>query len=226
VTDIQPFKAYWKVASTFPADKERVYPEHATVQEFDSHRDKRVLEYGCGGGSDAMSYLRRGANVWFVDIVPENVATTERRIREAERRGEIVGPWVPWLLENSAPLPFTDALFSVVNAHGVIHHIPEPLPVLQEFHRVLRVDGLLYVMLYTEFLRAKWPTSTEMGSHLSAEQWDGEGFGTFTDGLGTPYSTYYYEGDGKKLLELAGFTVIKTTLYNNNDFRTYKAVKQ
>lgn len=228
---IDQARAYWKIASMFPANKETVYPEHAAVQEFDLHHDQRVLEYGCGGGSDARSYLRRGNLVTACDIVPENVETTRRRTGE-EWLGE--GRYPPplrcVLLETSAALPFSAGEFDTVNAHGVIHHIPEPLPVLKEFHRVLKPGGLLYVMLYTEslwqrFMQDRRPVAHSAFGVVYKSDNVHEEFAAFTDGAGAPYARHYTETEGTVLFESAGFNVISARLYNGGDFRTFKAVR-
>src|SRR2546429_6246154 len=80
MTTIEQTRKAWARAANFPANKETVYPEHAEVQEFDLNAGKTVLEYGCGGGADALSYLRRQCRVWYVDVVPENVQRATERI--------------------------------------------------------------------------------------------------------------------------------------------------
>jgi SAM-dependent methyltransferase len=219
VIPLDRIRAAWHRAASYPAAKENVYPDHAKVQEFDVHVGARVLEYGCGGGSDAMSYLRRECTVWYADIVPENVAATRRRIEQAGLAKRAYG----LILHESATVSLPAAYFDVVNAHGVLHHIEEPGPVLSEFRRLLRPDGLLYAMLYTEQLRAKLDAEVRdlMGDpHRLGEA---EAFGWATDGQGVPYARAYTELDGRRLVEAAGFQVVDVMLYNGGDFRTFKA---
>src|SRR5258708_22253879 len=103
----------WQRAGKFPANKEAVYHEHAQVQEFEQHRNKRVLEYGCGGGSDAMSYLRRSCLVWYVDVVPEDIEAATTRIAPAGLVKRAYGK----VLDDSAVIPVGDGYFQVVNSH-------------------------------------------------------------------------------------------------------------
>jgi SAM-dependent methyltransferase len=209
----------WKRAADFPADKESAYHEHALAQRFDDHAKKRVLEYGCGGGSDAMSYLRRGCDVTFVDVVPENVAKAKERIDAAALAPVSTGI----VLQNSHTIPLPSAIFDVVNAHGVIHHIPEPLPVLRELRRVLKRGGWLYAMLYTETLYARLADATEAlikDKGLSRQ----EAFCWGTDGPGSTWADYYTYESGCALLAEAGFEVTSTHEYNAQEFRTFRAV--
>lgn len=211
----------WKTAAAFPADKERVYPEHAKAHEFDLHTGKDVWEYGCGGGSDAMSWMRRGNRVTYSDILAFNVGAAMQRIATAGLSG------TPVVLEDSAPLPAPDASFDVVSSHGVLHHIAtEEMRdrVMSEFYRILRPGGVVYIMLYTEHLRARldlgvtqlvtWRGMTEEAA-----------FCQLTDSPGCPYAIPFTEEKGWAYLEKAGFTRVNAMLYNSNDFRTFKAMK-
>ena len=49
---------------------------------------------------------------------------------------------------DSPPLPFADSSFDIVCSIGVLHHFPDPAPVVDELRRVLRPGGKIIVMLY------------------------------------------------------------------------------
>lgn len=215
-------KTVWKVAGGFPADKETVYPAHKQYQEFDAHHGKHVYEYGCGGGSDVMSYLRRGNHVTASDIVPYNLEITKQRIIEAGLPISMVGLV---LLENSYPLPFEDDVFDVVSSHGVLHHIINVKPVVAELFRVTKPGGLLYNMIYTEFL---WERHKPIIDRLVLERGIDkyEAFAWCTDGEGTPYARPYTSDEWCLVLEEAGWTVLDYNLWLEEGlFCTYKATK-
>ena len=222
VTDIplERVRACWVRASSFPGDKEAVYPEHAAAHGFDAYEPTDVLEYGCGGGSDTLSLLRRKHRVWYADITPANVTATQERVIAAGHSKSATG----LVLQESADIPVIDGRFGLVTCHGVLHHIPEPMPVLREFFRVLRPGGHLYVMLYTEQLWARLlgQTMALVGRGLTRE----EAFGWGTDGEGCPYAVHYTHASGRKLLTDAGFQVEpEAALYNREDFRTFHAIR-
>lgn len=210
---------FWKVAAGFPVDKENVYPEHGKAQEFDAIVNTSVLEYGCGGGSDTLSFLRRGNNVYFADIVPGNVAITQNRAAEAGYSSKARGI----LLTASDTIPLKDASVGVVSSHGVIHHIPSPSSVLIELHRVLKPRGMIYIMLYTEKLRRDLDDEVQRWRAKGLSET--EAFGHATDGDGCPYSRYYTDAEGRDLLTNCGFTVTSTFEYVNGQFRTFRGVK-
>lgn len=217
---IERTREAWKRAAAFSASKETQYVEHAQVQEFIEHAGEKVLEYGCGGGSDALSYLRRKCRVWYADVVPENVGAAGARITLAGLQAQAH----PITLEASWPIPLAGNTMDVVSAHGVLHHIEDPAPVLAEFFRLLHPGGRLYVMLYTETLRAEHAKQVELLVRVKGISPE-EAFGWCTDGPGVPYARAYTRAEGDQLLEAAGFLVIKATEYHKALFRTWKAIK-
>lgn len=237
---------FWQIAQTFPPNKEEVYPEHAMAQQFDTEhvRGKTVLEYGCGGGSDTISYLKRGCRVLFADVVHSNVIATSERVRAFGNEQRAQAPATSrdvdaGLIDLRAKRSFlqasddlgriTDETFDVVSAHGVLHHI-EDLSLLDrvliEFRRVLKPTGRLYVMLYTRVLYDRYAEQVQelRAKDPSIHSWQ-EALGHFTDGPGCPWATYYDVEEGYELFRRNGFEVSSTFVYNNGDFRTFRCVK-
>jgi 2-polyprenyl-3-methyl-5-hydroxy-6-metoxy-1,4-benzoquinol methylase len=217
---IERVREAWSRAAGFPVDKERVYSDHAAAQEFELAKGKTVLEYGCGGGSDTLSYLRRGAMVYFADIVHSNVEVTDLRVT-SEGFAQFA---MPVALNASATIPLPSSMFDIVSSHGVLHHIVDPLPVLKEFLRLLKPEGKLYVMLYTPSLEERCGTKIA-GLVLSQRISKEEAFAWCTDGDGAPYARSYSTEEGVGLLQQAGFRVVSSLVYNSGDFRTFRAVK-
>lgn len=221
---IERTREVWKRAGDFPPNKELIYPEHAVVQEFATNAQKRVLEYGCGGGADTLSYLRRLCKVWYADVVPENVERTARRVIESGKKNWAWG----LVLNDSAPIPLGGGYFEIVNCHGVLHHIADPemvKQVLKEFNRLLNATGALYLMLYTEHMWSDFELKMKalVDQRRVADEF--EAFGWCSDGDGVPYARKYTEDEGRAALHEAGFRVVSATLYNHNHFRTFKAVR-
>jgi SAM-dependent methyltransferase len=221
---IETTRDVWKRAADFPPSKELVYPEHALVQEFATNVKKKVLEYGCGGGADTLSYLKRLCRVWYVDVVPENVQRTTERVISAGKKDSAWG----LVLDDTVPIPLGSEYFEIVNCHGVLHHVADPeivMRLLEEFHRLLGHGGMLYLMLYTEQMFTYFRNT--VANLLTSRRCTSEeqAFGWCADGEGVPYARFYTEDDARAMLTGAGFTVVSATLYNNKHFRTFKAVK-
>ncbi|WP_232702631.1 class I SAM-dependent methyltransferase [Halobacterium wangiae] len=101
---------------------------------FDALAGDRVLDAGCGPGSDAAVFAARGLDVVGVDITHSFVAAAREDVDGAFVRGDL----------RSLPVP--DGAFDGVWACAVLHHLPKPAAVdaLAEFERVLADDGVLF----------------------------------------------------------------------------------
>jgi ubiquinone/menaquinone biosynthesis C-methylase UbiE len=124
------------------ARKYRVEPHIPAFAEFDLWQGKDVLEVGCGIGTDAVNFVRAGANYRGVDLSVESVAIASRRLC-------VYGLQATFTVCNAESLP-TLQKFDLIYSFGVIHHTPDPLAALKECHRCLKDDGELRIMLYAK----------------------------------------------------------------------------
>ena len=109
--------------------------------DFQGARGKRVLEIGCGLGTDGAQFARAGALYTGVDL-------TEAAVELARRRFELFGLKGDFRTADAEKLDFMDASFDMVYSHGVLHHTPETGQAIREIHRVLKPGGRAVVMLY------------------------------------------------------------------------------
>ena len=114
------------------------------VLGLDSTRDKVVLDYGCGVGIEALQYARTGNDVIVADISRDNVRLAMRVI---ELEGFSAGAFQ---ITEDHLVNFMFAPFDVVHCAGVLHHIPDPLPVVEAMHEHLNEGGELRLMLYSD----------------------------------------------------------------------------
>jgi len=101
----------------------------------------RVLEIGCGCGSEAERFARAGAHYTAVDLTNAAVSITQRRFQLAKLKGHFVQG-------DAENLPFADGSFDLVYSHGVLHHTPDTPLTIREVHRVLAPGGRAVIMLY------------------------------------------------------------------------------
>ena len=64
--------------------KYRVEPHIPGFAEFEKWRGKKVLEIGCGIGTDTINFARAGAEVTAIDL-------SEKSLEMARRRAEVFG---------------------------------------------------------------------------------------------------------------------------------------
>lgn len=121
------------------------YQEYAPwmpeVMGFDEFAGKRLLEVGCGMGTDLLQFARGGAVCTGVDLTPRSVEISSLHLGLYGMRADFV-------LADGERLPFADESFDVVYSNGVLHHTPDTDGAVHELHRVLRPGGIAKVMLY------------------------------------------------------------------------------
>ncbi len=108
---------------------------------FKDSKGLRVLEIGCGLGTDGAGFARAGAVYTGVDL-------TEAAVSLARRRFELEGLPGEFRVADAERLDFADGSFDIVYSHGVLHHTPDTGAAVGEIHRVLAPGGRAVVMLY------------------------------------------------------------------------------
>ena len=111
------------------------------VMGFNDFRGARLLEIGCGMGTDLLQFARGGARCVGIDLTPRSVEITRHRFALYSAPGS-------FMLADGEQLPFASETFDVVYSNGVLHHTPDTAGAIREVHRVLRHDGTAKVMLY------------------------------------------------------------------------------
>ena len=133
---------------------------------FSEARDLRVLEIGCGLGTDGAQFAKAGAHYTGVDLTDAAVNLTRRRFELFNLPGD-------FRVADAEHLDFPDNSFDIVYSHGVLHHTPDTAGAVREVHRVLKPGGRALVMLYhrnSYNYRINISILRRMGVHLL--RWD------------------------------------------------------
>jgi len=121
-------------------------PHNFTFPEFDRWKGKRVLEIGCGIGTDATNFARAGAIYTGVDLSAES-------IKLAEQRFEVFGLKGTFIECNAEELDKVFAngeQFDLIYSFGVIHHAPHPERIVACLRDLLAPGGEVRCMLYAK----------------------------------------------------------------------------
>lgn len=117
----------------------------------DGLADLSVLDYGCGIGVESLRYAERGARVFPADITPLNVELAVRVLSLHGYTAGAVGEDDSFLIRAQPPfLTIPSESFHIVHCAGVLHHIPQPKPVVKQMAKWLRPGGQLRLMLYSD----------------------------------------------------------------------------
>ncbi len=137
-------KAFFDALDDYRFDKLRYLPQ---LVDFGGFRGQRLLEVGCGIGTDLTRFARGGARVTGVDL-------SETAIDLAGKNLALHGVSADELrVANGEALPYADASFDVVYGHGVIQYTADPAALIRECHRVLKPGGTGIFMVYN---RVSW----------------------------------------------------------------------
>jgi len=130
------------------ARKYFVEPHIPRFAGFEHWRGKRVLEIGCGIGTDTVNFLRHGARVTAVEL-------SEKSLEIARKRAEVYAlqDRIQFYLgsgeELSAFLPIEP--YDLIYSFGVIHHTPCPERVVAEMSHYVAPGSTIKLMVYNRY---------------------------------------------------------------------------
>ena len=119
----------------------RAEPHIAKFADFAKWQGKRVLEIGCGIGTDAIEFAKAGANYTGIDISKESIKIAKQRFDCYNLDGTL-------LHMDASDLNLSG--FDLVYSFGVIHHYPNIDRILANIHNSLVADGELRFMVYAK----------------------------------------------------------------------------
>jgi SAM-dependent methyltransferase len=136
-------RAFFDDLDDYRFDKLSYLPQ---VIDFAGFPGQRLLEVGCGIGTDLVRFAAGGARVTGVDL-SETAVTLARQNLALHDRGGLV------LAGDGAHLPFAAGSHDVVYVHGVLQYSADPRAIVEEALRVLRPGGTAIFMVYN---RVSW----------------------------------------------------------------------
>jgi SAM-dependent methyltransferase len=129
---------------------------------FDDFGGRRVLEVGCGAGTDLVRFARGGAIVTGVDLAPSSIALARKHFALEGRRAEL-------LVADGEALPFADRSFDLVYAHGVVQYTTDDRALVRECRRVLKHGGVAVFQVYN---RISWLNALSRVTKVELEHVD------------------------------------------------------
>ena len=114
------------------------------VVDFTGYKGKRLLEVGCGIGTDLVLFAKHGAAVTGIDLA-------ETAIDLAKANFALNGVCGDLQTMNGEDMQIDDESFDVVYAHGVLQYTDDAERMIRELHRVLRPGGEAILMAYNRY---------------------------------------------------------------------------
>jgi 2-polyprenyl-3-methyl-5-hydroxy-6-metoxy-1,4-benzoquinol methylase len=209
------------------ARKYFIEPHIPRFAEFGNWRGRKVLEIGCGIGTDTINFARAGAQVTAVDLSTKSLELARQRaeiyglsdrVRFYEANAERLSQVIP-------PEPY-----DLVYSFGVIHHTPQPERVIEQIRQhYVRPGTTLKLMVYYRYAwkvfwilatygkGAFWRLDELIARHSEAQ-------------TGCPITYSYSKRDFRRLLG-SGFEVNEMRVehifpYRIPDYVQYRYVKE
>jgi 2-polyprenyl-3-methyl-5-hydroxy-6-metoxy-1,4-benzoquinol methylase len=171
--------------------------------QFERWKGKKVLEIGCGIGTDTMSFARAGAHVTAVDL-------TKKSLEVARERAKVFGfeDRVKFIQVNAEKLSESVPVepYDLVYSFGVIHHTPHPERVLDEIRKYVKPESTLKIMVYN---RWSWKVLWVLFVYGKGQFWKLDRLiAEYSEAqTGCPVTYSYSRTDGRRMLEAHGFEV-------------------
>lgn len=125
-----------------------VEPHIPKFAQFNKWKGKKVLEIGCGIGTDTVSFAEAEAQVTAVEISKKSLDLTRKRVKiyGFEER-------VKFYLTNAEELSTVVPIqpYDLIYSFGVIHHTPHPEKVTQEIKKYTHKNTIIKVMIYYRY---------------------------------------------------------------------------
>jgi 2-polyprenyl-3-methyl-5-hydroxy-6-metoxy-1,4-benzoquinol methylase len=209
------------------ARKYFVEPHIPNFAQFERWHGKRVLEIGCGIGTDTINFARPGARVTAVDL-------SDRSLEIARQRAGVFGlqdriQFYQGSAENLSALVPAEP-YDLIYSFGVIHHTPHPERVLEQIRDYLAPGATVKIMVYH---RRSWKVFWILLTYGRGQFWRlNELVARHSEAqTGCPVTYVYTRDEARRLLEEHGLRVEEISVehifpYRISDYKNYKYVKE
>lgn len=178
-----------------------VEPHIPGFAQFERWKGKKVLEIGCGIGTDSINFARAGAKLTCVDLSTESIAL-------AKKRFEVFGLEAKFYQGNAEELAAFVPVetYDLIYSFGVIHHTPHPERVVEQIKKFCGPHTELRTMLYSKWC---WKVFWILLRYGKGAFWKAdELIAKYSEAqIGSPVTFVYSAKDYRKFLD--GFEIVE-----------------
>jgi SAM-dependent methyltransferase len=209
------------------ARKYLVEPHIPGFADYPRWTGRRVLEIGCGLGTETMNFARAGARVTAVDLSSRSLELARQRaeVFGLQNRITFIEADVERLAEFVEPSPY-----DLVYSFGVIHHTPHPGRALEQIRRYFVGPNTTFKMMV--YYRWAWKVLAILVREAHGAFWKlDEAVARNSEAqTGCPVTYTYTRRSVRELLERSGFAVEDVFVdhifpYRVPDYVKYRYVK-
>ena len=120
-----------------------VEPHIVPFANFPKWKNKKVLEIGCGLGTDAVNFAKNGCDYYGLELSDKSLEITKKRFKIYNLNGTFHNINA----ENNLDFLGLNS-FDLIYSFGVIHHSPNIHKIINNMYKLLKKNGVLKIMLY------------------------------------------------------------------------------
>jgi 2-polyprenyl-3-methyl-5-hydroxy-6-metoxy-1,4-benzoquinol methylase len=204
-----------------------VEPHIPNFADFSRWKNKKVLEIGCGIGTDTMNFARQGALVTAIDLSAKSLEMARKRagVYSLADRITFFHGSAEQLDQVVPPEPF-----DLVYSFGVIHHTPHPERVLEQLQNYVRPGSTVKIMVYHRY---SWKVLWILMTYGKCQFWKlKELVARYSEAeTGCPVTYSYSKNELRNLMEQSGFRLKEIRAehifpYRIRDYVNYQYVKE
>lgn len=190
------------------AKKYLVEPHIPAFANFEHWCGKRVLEVGCGIGTDTMRFARAGALVTAVDLSAES-------LKIARTRAEVFGLTDKITFVNADAEHLNEVLppqtFDLIYSFGVLHHTPHPDRALAALRPFAGPGTVVKLMFY---YRRSWKVFWILAKYGKFQFWKLDALIAMHSEAqtGCPVTFSYSRKSARALLRRSGFELTEASI--------------
>ena len=209
------------------ARKFRVEPHIPIFASYASWAGAKVLDLGCGIGTDAIRFAKAGARVTAVDLSGESLKIARRRATLETCIHDVTFYQADLEhLTDTVPVEPYDLLYSF----GVLHHTPSPELALSEIYKYSKPGTIFKLMLYHRHsFKAQW--ALWKTRHDWRYKTKDERIAAYSEAqTGCPVTWTYTRREARRLMDWLGLDVLDLRVdhifpYRIPDYIEYRYVK-
>lgn len=177
------------------ARKYLVEPHIPGFAQFERWKGKKVLEIGCGIGTDSINFARAGADLTVVEL-------SEKSLELCKKRFEVYNLNARFYLGSAEELSSFVPVepYDLIYSFGVIHHTPNPERVFNEITKYCKPETEIRIMLYSKW---SWKVFWIIMKYGKGAFWKADELvRTYSEAqTGCPVTFYYSFRDIKRLMK-------------------------
>lgn len=142
-------KAHDKIARKYESRHPEIYNEveqsrlhaslKAAIKEIKTNSKRKIaLDFGCGAGNLTKHLMELDLGVVSADISPKFLEMIEDRFPEIHKSKTLQ-------LNGEDLSNIEDDKFDLIATYSVLHHVPDYLKIVEEFVRVIKPGGVIYI---------------------------------------------------------------------------------